>query len=866
MSWDQVPFLGSWNDPTVFKAPAKPSDSVDNARLMTGAWAGQRVGFEADVQDWNVSPAAVLEILATRRRCVAKIERTAGIVFTNQRVEEPTPGTGFLVAPNILLTNHHVLNSKEMAEGSTAIFNFEAPMGQLIDEDKTTGSSSIRLKFDPERLFITSRASSRGLDYTFIWVEGDTEQFGYIPLGRGFYKAKHTEPTFVIHHSLGKQKRVSLDDTEVLGDNQNFLLYAADTRNSSSGSPVFNKHGALTALHHRSICIADFRSEFPNVSDVLNDGRRTPCLNEGIKISAIISHLEYRSQQAGDIARMAKDILAQTREVDTVTGLFGVLGRSTDARSDLEAVQDLRSNTDQDIDIGYWNAPWLSQQEPLQKQIDTLAAFIADINPDVWVFGEVRPATIGALETRLRERFGQQYRSMMAEQMLGEDDTGSAIIWHETRVEGAALVWPPEIDRLWQTDGVNYPGLPEGRIFSKVPGLFRMKLRANGASIRLIAPPAGMTRADTVERRLLSRLLAYAAETMNRPDGTDDWFIPGQAQDVPGFTTHVIREDRGNTLTYLRQDNSPFARLYLSANLSPMGDETDFIAQPDHRSMKKFVPDESEHPPIAMRLSVKRTSAIDAEVNAAKLFDKMVANAAGSSTASSVAASLPKSSNEHFETGLSFEYQGLKKPDFLKRNAAAFRHLLKQANDRLRNQYGSEFRAVTDEDLWLVVYAEAGFNNGAVDPSARHSEGERGLLPLPSNITDWNGSDAPRWDQLMPLDVNLFHYAVYIGQLKNKPVRNTTAGTLYRDLFASPGISGDPMREAKLVAAIIHGYFYAGNYGGAAVPYQRLLNGFALDHPINVIMSDTAYVHAGTSILVNRQRNIDAAVRDFQAF
>lgn len=48
----------------------------------------------------------------------------------------------------------------------------------------------------------------------------------------------------------------------------------------------------------------------------------------------------------------------------------------------------------------------------------------------------------------------------------------------------------------------------------------------------------------------------------------------------------------------------------------------------------------------------------------------------------------------------------------------------------------------------VLLYCESGLKrSGHVDPDHRHSEGERGLLPLPENVRFWNGSDAPAWKQ-----------------------------------------------------------------------------------------------------------------------
>jgi hypothetical protein len=69
-------------------------------------------------------------------------------------------GTGFLVGPKLLLTNHHVLNSIEVARESTCQFNY------VIGPDgKVEAHAEFRLL--PDELILTSPYDN-GLDYTFV--------------------------------------------------------------------------------------------------------------------------------------------------------------------------------------------------------------------------------------------------------------------------------------------------------------------------------------------------------------------------------------------------------------------------------------------------------------------------------------------------------------------------------------------------------------------------------------------------------------------------------------------------------------------------------------------------------------------------
>lgn len=207
-----------------------------------------------------------------------------------------------------------------------------------------------------------------------------------------------------------------------------------------------------------------------------------------------------------------------------------------------------------------------------------------------------------------------------------------------------------------------------------------------------------------------------------------------------------------------------------------------------------------------------------------------------------------------------FEHANLSKERFLSKNEAVLLRLLDAVNTRLRTTYG-DCVAVTKEEVWVLIYCEAGLNaGGKVDPNHKHSAKERGLLPLPSNVKYWNGSDAPDWDKPMPLARNIEHFLLYLGALKNKEVANVAGLELYRGLFRQSKISGNPVRQAKLLAGVVHGYFYSANYSDRVVPYDYLIKGYQNDTGLAKLMKPTTYKFAGTAIVSNRETNIEAGL------
>jgi hypothetical protein len=212
------------------------------------------------------------------------------------------------------------------------------------------------------------------------------------------------------------------------------------------------------------------------------------------------------------------------------------------------------------------------------------------------------------------------------------------------------------------------------------------------------------------------------------------------------------------------------------------------------------------------------------------------------------------------EGPMAYQFKNLTKEQFLQTNKKALLDQVAATNGKLGEIHGAAMTDLNQQDFWVLLYIEAGLKKGKVDPTFRHSEGERGLFPLPANVKFWNGPGAPKSNELMPLETNIEHCMLYLGQLKNKNVRTNQGRVLFRDLFKAPGISGHAERETKVLAGVVHGYFTSSTYSNRKVPFDHLLEGFARDVALPDLMRDTKYRHAGSKILVNRQRNIDAAL------
>jgi endonuclease G, mitochondrial len=182
-------------------------------------------------------------------------------------------GTGSLVAPRVLLTNHHVLPDADTARTSAIELDFEdGPDGQP--------RQSHRFPLAPGALFF----ADEGLDFAIVAVDpgpgaGDAlAPYGYNPIVEAVGKAIVGEFVTIVQHPRGERKQVALRENKIVDVLDDFLHYEADTEPGSSGSLVFNDQWETVALHHAGV---------PDPARQATGG----FINEGIRISRVLARL-----------------------------------------------------------------------------------------------------------------------------------------------------------------------------------------------------------------------------------------------------------------------------------------------------------------------------------------------------------------------------------------------------------------------------------------------------------------------------------------------------------------------------------------------------------------------------------------------
>jgi hypothetical protein len=379
-------FLTSYDRRRDARDPTGGAARARVLQLQAAAPEGDGPRPEAVLDDNNLLPFAFLRTGDRVGRCVVKIERA-----------DRAAGTGFLVAPDILLTNHHVLPDPATAAGAMALANYEAaPPGD-------PAGRPARVPLRPDALFVTNAE----LDFTFCGVSG-LDHLGSVAVERDSLLVMPSEYVNIIQHPRGRPKEVALQDSRVVKVDHVVIHYSCDTEPGSSGSPVFNNRWRLVALHHASV--ATDAAAGGRAAAGLPAGRRY--LNEGIRLSAIALWLEGAEANGPATREPVARLRRIFADLDPGVGYFGALGQKAGDRSAAELVVDAYRARGDRLDVAYWDAAHLAESGP--DRLPELGWAVAGMGLDVWLLAGLPPELAGALAAHLDAHFGLDYRVVPA--------------------------------------------------------------------------------------------------------------------------------------------------------------------------------------------------------------------------------------------------------------------------------------------------------------------------------------------------------------------------------------------------------------------------------------------------------------------
>lgn len=190
--------------------------------------------FEALIGEPNFKSIWWLEEALAASRRVARVRMLSG------------SATGFLIGPDVFVTNNHVLENENDAKNAKLQFDYRLNADGL---PATVDS----WECDPSSMFKTNPS----LDYSIVRVkEKDGKKVGDV---RGYFDVRHGQSVSsnqrvnIIQHPQGRFQEIAFRDNQVKAVEDKFIQYLTDTDYGTSGSPVFDDWFNVIALHNQRV-------------------------------------------------------------------------------------------------------------------------------------------------------------------------------------------------------------------------------------------------------------------------------------------------------------------------------------------------------------------------------------------------------------------------------------------------------------------------------------------------------------------------------------------------------------------------------------------------------------------------------------
>lgn len=184
-------------------------------------------------------------------------------------------GTGFRIAEDLVLTNHHVLFD-ELHEDAAAVaveawFGYERTFAGLDQAHTVVNGNPATIKGD------------RTHDWAVIKMRDAMPAEAPVIEIRGARPVRVDERVYIIQHPGGAAKKIGMIHNVVRYVDDHVVQYLTDTEGGSSGSPVFNERWQLVALHNEWV-----EARVGDTREIRNQGQRIERVVEGMRAAGVI--------------------------------------------------------------------------------------------------------------------------------------------------------------------------------------------------------------------------------------------------------------------------------------------------------------------------------------------------------------------------------------------------------------------------------------------------------------------------------------------------------------------------------------------------------------------------------------------------
>ena len=277
-----------------YDSPMNLEDDEERKKMRLAREGNFLFAVERIMDSIDYQEVYILDILFRLSKAVCRIKQNGRGI-----------GTGFLVAENIIITNHHVISTEQEAENFSAEFEFEIglpPQRELLP--------SCEFVCDPSIFFLTSVLDGdpsipySGLDFTLVGIKSKSANGksikDYTPIALDGNKGKiiKGENCVIIQHPEGKPKKVALKNSAFFSETTTRIIYETDTQPGSSGSMVVALGtGEVVALHHAGLPRTDDQNRILTKTGAIATNQTSEqdiawIGNQGIKVSKIVEAIE----------------------------------------------------------------------------------------------------------------------------------------------------------------------------------------------------------------------------------------------------------------------------------------------------------------------------------------------------------------------------------------------------------------------------------------------------------------------------------------------------------------------------------------------------------------------------------------------
>jgi len=270
--------------------------------LVTTSTGGSVTLSEPQLELKIKASQSTYDIVAWRRKVgeiegrVCRVECPAGVAL----------GTGFLIGPNAVITNFHVVEAATDHAEIRLRFDYK-----VLDDGVAVSKGLVynlasdwnydSSRYSPEDKKVTPQDPNPDeLDYAILRVDGNpgndfvggkTDDPNAIPRGwispiATSYDFLAQKAIYIVEHPDGMPMQIAIDSNAVVGinGNQTRVRYTTTTQPGSSGSPCFGPDWEWVALHHSG--------------DPKYAVGGKPEFNQGIPVAAIKALLQRRNKLA----------------------------------------------------------------------------------------------------------------------------------------------------------------------------------------------------------------------------------------------------------------------------------------------------------------------------------------------------------------------------------------------------------------------------------------------------------------------------------------------------------------------------------------------------------------------------------------